>query len=329
MAREVVLLAVLLLGGCDAVGAASAAPAAPYLLTASGRIDARSEARTLVAELDGIIAAVFVERDAAVRAGQPIMRLACADRHAALMVARAEAAAADARARLVAAGPRHEDRDVANARADEARADLRDAHDALARAEALLARGFVSKRRLEELAASETARRARLAAAEADVAIKKAGSRRDERAAADALAAAARAGIAAQAAMVDKCTLRSPIDGVVLQLLKREGEFSAGSSGAPVAVVANLDAIIVRAEIIETDAARAAIGQSVDVWIDGDKRRWSGTITGIAGLMGRRTARSLDPSDRFDRDVREAIIGFSGAQPPAIVGLRVNIGVKA
>ncbi len=46
----------------------------------------------------------------------------------------------------------------------------------------------------------------------------------------------------------------------------------------------------------------------------------------LANVMGRRTARSLDPTDRFDRDTREALIGFEQGSPPPLVGLRVMAG---
>lgn len=317
----------LLVSGCNTADAAPAAAGAPYVLTASGRLDSRSEARTLVAQKDGIIAQVLVQRDEVVVVGQPIVRLSCHDAIAALAVARADAAAAAAQARLVAEGPRHEDVAAASARVDEARANYRDAVDQLGRVEALIDRGFVSKRRVVELQSTVTARKAQLAAVEAEALSKKSGSRPDEHRSAEAVSAAAAASVAMQSAMLEKCTLRSPIDGKVVQVLKREGEFSGASSGAPIAVVADLGAMIVRAEIADRDAVNASVGQSVDVWIDGDHRHWRGAIIGIASLMGRKTARSLDPSDRFDRDVREAIIGFNGAQPPAIIGLRVNIGV--
>lgn len=320
-------LAQVLLAGCSDAGAVAAPAVERYRLTASGRIDSISEARALAAEQDGIIAKVLVARNQPVVVGQPIMRMACDDKRATLAAVRAEALAAEAQARLVAAGPRREDRMAASAHADEVAARLRDAVDQLSRAEALHSQGFVSNRRLEELRAEAAARQAQLAAAEAEAQIKQSGSRPDERLSAEAVAAAATATADAQAANYAKCTLRSPINGIVVQVLKREGEFSAATSGAPVVVVADLSRMIVRAEIADRDASRAAVGQVVEVWIDGDPRRWRGRLTTIANLMGRKTARSLDPSDRFDRDVREAIVGFDGPQPPAIVGLRVNIGV--
>ena len=85
---------------------------------------------------------------------------------------------------------------------------------------------------------------------------------------------------------------------------------------------------IVRAEVGERDLAGIAIGSPVEVWIDGSPRRWKGHVTELAAVMGRRSARSLDPTDRFDRDVREAIIMLDDPGVPAVAGLRVTVGFR-
>ena len=148
-----------------------------------------------------------------------------------------------------------------------------------------------------------------------------------ERAAAAAQAAALRAGVLAAQDAVRRCTLRSPVDGTIVRLNRREGEFSGSSTGTVLMVVADLSRVVVRAEIPDEAAAAVRVGQRVVVWVDGNSARFPGRITELAGQMGRKSARSLDPSDRFDRDVREAIIGFDAGHPPAVIGLRVNVGV--
>ena len=188
------------------------------------------------------------------------------------------------------------------------------------------ASGYVSVRRLTQLRANLAEATAKAGAADAEYAALKAGSRVDERAAARARAEAATASANALDATFKKCTLRSPIDGSVLKVLRREGEFSGASTGTPLVVVGDLSTMIVRTELIDRDAARVAVGQKAEVWLDGDPKRWHGHVIEAASLMGRRTSRSLDPTDRFDRDVREVLVAFDGPAPPALVGLRVNVG---
>lgn len=315
-----------LLAGCSPLSA-SADLAPRYVTTASGRLDARSEARQLAAERDGLIAAVLVHAGDKVVTGQPLLRLNCDETAAQFRAGTARAAADAANARLVADGPRPEAIAEAQARAAQAASQRTNAADLLARAEALRASGFVSPRRLAQLQAEMAQAEAETAATEAALMAMRQGARPDERAAASARAQGTAGDAAALAAALEKCTLRAPVAGQVLKLLRREGEFSGASSGTPLVVVGDLSAMLVRAEIIDRDAAAVRVGQRAEIWIDGGTRRWPGHVIEASGLMGRRTARSLDPSDRFDRDIREVLVAFDGAAPAPIVGLRVNVGL--
>ena len=322
-AASAAMVALLALAGCsrDPVG-----DRPDYVATASGRLDARVEARFLAAERDGRIEALLVRPGAKVAAGQPLLTISCGDVAAQADAARAQARASDADARLSDEGPRREAVEAGAARAAEAATRRADAADELRRAEGMQASGYVSARRLTQLRASLAEATAKASAADAEYAALKAGSRVDERAAARARAEAATASANALDATFKKCSLRSPIDGSVLKVLRREGEFSGASTGTPLVVVGDLSTMIVRTELIDRDAARVAVGQKAEVWLDGDPKRWHGHVIEAASLMGRRTSRSLDPTDRFDRDVREVLVAFDGPAPPALVGLRVNVG---
>lgn len=326
--RCIALLAALAVAGCSAA-IADPTPAEPrYSLTATARLDAASEARFLAAERDAVIARVLVNQGDTVAAGDPLVELACADvrARAAAAIARAGEAAADAR--LVDAGPRKEIIAAAAARVDETQSQLQDAADTLARAELLKTNGFVSARRLKQLANERDSRAATLVKASAELAALANGARPDERAAATAIASASDADARASRAEVAKCVLHAPISGTVLRVLKHAGEFSGASAGAPVLVLADLSNMIAKAEITDRDAWAVKQGMAADVWVDGSAQRWHGRVVALSGQMGRKTARSLDPSDRFDRDTREAWIAFEGRPPPAVVGLRVYVGLR-
>lgn len=327
------LLAVLsaqLLAGCTAaVGTEQPAGAtrSRYAAVAVGRVDSADEARQLVAAVDGVIEHLLVKRGDAVRAGQPLLTVACAPRLAAASASRAGADQAAAAAETVALGSRSETVTAARQTAAGARAARDEAADRLAQARGLLGQGFVSRR---EYAAREHA----LAGAQADLAKAQAqaqlvanGPRISERHAARASARAALADAQGARASAAQCTLTSPINGTVLQILHREGEFSGASQGTPLLVVGDLSQRIVRAEISERDAAKIAVGQVAEIWIEGEGQRWRGRVTSLSSVMGRRSARSLDPTDRFDRDTREALISFDGPSPPSLVGLRVMVGI--
>lgn len=335
--RLFVLPAVLmLLSGCDAASADAQQDPMPikaqrpaYLATSVGRVDSATEARQLVAAADGVIRHIHVARGARVRAGDVLLSVDCTPRDAAASAQVAQADRLQAVAETVLAGPRAEQIEAARQAVAAAEAGYADAADRLAQARSLATRGFVSRR---ELTARENALRTSEAGARAEqsrLELLEAGARPSERREATAAARAAHNEARSASALADQCALRSPIAGQVLQILRREGEFSGASQGAPLIVVGDLSRLIVRAEISERDAAVVRTGQAVDIWIEGSAGRWRGRIASLAQVMGRRSARSLDPTDRFDRDVREAFVEIEGRLPPALVGLRVMVGIKA
>lgn len=318
----------LLLAGCGSAQGADAPVPTPWIATAVGRIDSADESRQLVAAVDGVVAQVYVARGVAVVRGQPLLRIACDPRGAEVVTREADAARAAASADTIDAGARLEE--IAAARADvvAARSVARNQQQRLDQASALIGRGFVSKRELDARTNEHDAAGAALDAAAARLDRLRNGALNSERAERHAEAAMARGAVQTARAMAEQCILKSPIAGRVLQILRREGEFSGASAGTPLIVVGDVSRLIVRAEINERDAALVRPGQAAEVWVEGQPRRWTGHVTTLASVMGRRTARSLDPTDRFDRDVREAIIAFDGAVPPALVGLRVTVGLK-
>lgn len=330
IARTGLCLTILsVLAGCS-IGESEAQTglSSPYAATAVGRVDTAGEARQLVAEADGVITALLVERDQQVKAGQPLLRVGCAPRASESAQARSLARRASAAESLMHEGTRSETILAAEAALQGAEARVVDSEQRYRQAVPLLDRGFMSRREYEARVNALEVSRADRSQAAARLAELRAGPRRQERAMAAADADAAAQSAAAMAALQDQCTLRSPIDGQVLQILRREGEFSGASQGVPLIVVGDVSRLIVRAEINERDVAAARIGGTVDVWLDGSKQRWRGRITEIAGVMGRKSARSLDPTDRFDRDMREAFVTIDGPMPPALVGLRVMVGLR-
>jgi HlyD family secretion protein len=329
MKQRFALPLALALGACTASHSEPAAQQpAPYLATAVGRIDSAGEARQLVAAADGVIERVLVRRGDTVKAGQVLLEVDCAPRAGLANAAMAAAQQSRAEAALVRAGPRRETVSAGSAALAKAEADLRGAEQSLERAKALAARGFVSKRELDARSAERDAARAARDGAAAELAGLSNGSRPQELASAEAAASAAGGQSTAARAALAQCQIRSPIDGQVLQVLRREGEFSGASQGAPLIVVGDLGQRIVRAEVGERDVPMLRIGAPVEVWIDGSPRRYRGRVTEMAAIMGRRSARSLDPTDRFDRDVREAIVVIDDPDLPSVVGLRVTVGFR-
>lgn len=323
MKAPFLFLAATAVAGCSVQSQPAAD--APYAATAVGRVDSADEARRLVAEVDGVIDRVNVVRGQAVTAGQVLLTIACGPRAGEAVVARAAVTEAAAQASTVIQGPRAEEVEAARNQVRAAEAEVREQRQLDAQGRPLLAQGFLSRREAESRANRLAAAEARLAESNARLRLLANGSRRSDIAAARAATRVAEGQARRAQAQLDQCQLRSPVAGRVLAILKREGEASGASAGEPVIIVGGTDRLIVRAEIDERDAAAVREGQRAEIWIAGGQR-WRGRVTELAGVMGRRSARSLDPTDRFDRDVREAFVAIEGPLPPSLVGLRVTVG---
>lgn len=294
-------------------------------VTASGRIDSASEARFLVAERDGVIDSVLVKPGDKVAQGALLLSLSCGAERALAAAAAADSRAMAATRLLIDEGARREERDAAQARLEEAEAQARDAEASLARAEQLEPRGFVSRSQLDSLRARATSTSAAASVARSNLESLANGPRLAERRTGAARQDEAAARAAAASAEVERCRLRAPISGTVARVLRREGEASGASTGTPLVVLADLSRLIVRAEIADRDVPFVTLGSRAIVSVDGHSDRWHARVSQLAQQMGRRSARSLDPTDRFDRDIREALLTFDGAAPPPVVGLRVNV----
>lgn len=323
----ILILATTYLTSCGPSHSTAPLVQSPIIATAEGRVDSANEARHLVAAVDGVINQVFVTRGQQVARGDALLSVDCGNRQQDVTAHLAITDQAAAAARRVRQREKPSEIAAANAQVAAAQSLVLEQEQRLSIAADLKDRGFVSNREFAARSNSRDAARAELAAAQANRAQLNDASRRPEiaetRAAVDV--AAAKVGVAR--ALAGQCILNSPINGTVLQLLRKEGEFSGASQGVPLIIVADLSRLVVRAEINERDAIKVSAGQRAKVWVDGDQTRWPGRVTLISSIMGRRTARSLDPTDRFDRDTREVFIDFDGPQPPALVGLRVTVGL--
>ena len=326
MRNFVPFLTLLALTGCGVTQSSAPKSNAPYVATAVGRIDSEGESRQLAAAADGVIDRLFVERGQAIAAGEKLLGIDCGPRLAEINARAALGQKARAAAITIRSGPRTQELQAADAEINAAESSLREQQQRLSMAEALVDDGFISKRDLAARTNGRDSARAQLDALHQRRSLLAEGARGSEIAEANAAARAAVAETSVASALAEQCTLKSPISGQVLQILRREGEFSGASQGTPLIIVGDVSRLIVRAELSERDAANVRMGQGVTVWVDGKPEKWKGRVSQMASVMGRRSARSLDPTDRFDRDVREVFIAFDNMPPPALIGLRVTVG---
>jgi HlyD family secretion protein len=82
---------------------------------------------------------------------------------------------------------------------------------------------------------------------------------------------------------IEKCKVKSPINGVVLNKFAEQGEFA--TIGKPLVKIANLDTLVLKAYITEVQLPEIKLGQKVYVYIDtknNSLKKFEGIITFIS-----------------------------------------------
>jgi HlyD family secretion protein len=304
--------------------AAAEAPAQP-LVTGPGRVEPASEELRVGAEIEGRLERV-ADEGSHLSKGDVLATLTNTDFRARVDLAQADLAAREAELQRLLAGSRDEERREAAAAVQEAEAALSNARAEAVRYQTLYSEQLTAR---EQLATRETAQKqaeARLQAAREHQAFVDASARREDVQRAEAQVEWARSQLAEARALLDKTTIRAPIDGVVLRRHYRAGE--TVPPGAPIVTMGDVSRLRVRMEMDERDIARVHLGQPVYCISDAyGSRRFSGKIVRLGQMLGRKNINTDDPAERSDTKVLEALIELDpGAR--LTPGLRVDVFVQ-
>lgn len=272
----------------------AAPPSTAYASTVAGigTIEPQSELIAVAAEAPGVIRTVLVRPGDRVTQGQPLFRLDARAAQAAVSVAEADAASAEAAARQ---------NEVA----------LADERQRLSL--------FESIEDTRALSSDEMERR-RFAVRRAEAAV----------AQTRALAQAARAQTRARAVDLERLTVEAPISGRIFRVDVRPGEYApAGLTAQPLIAMGDDSRLHVRAEFDEADAGRLRPGgQAYGVLRGQADRRVPLTFVRIEPQVVEKRALS-GGSERVDTRVVEAIFAFDPAANPAYLGQRMDVFVEA
>jgi len=276
-------------------------------VVAVGLIEASSENISLSAHLPGVVEKVLVTVGQDVRAGEPLVKL---DTRA------LAAQLAERRSDLVT---RQAGVTTANANARTARATLADVQRNLRIAEAVADPRSIS---VEEL----SRRRSAVEIAEANVF------------AADAQIAAAQAGVAAAEAAIGavetelaRSTILAPIDGRILQLRIRPGEFApAGVTAQAWLMLGAVDPLHVRVDVDEHEAWRVKPSAGAVAQVRGNANlstplrfvRFEPYVVPKTSLTGA-------SNERVDTRVMQAIYRIERVDLPLFVGQQMDVFIDA
>jgi HlyD family secretion protein len=247
-----------------AVSVAGAAPAQTPLAT-QGRIESAGGTLRIGTAATGTIEQVLVHEWAHVRAGDLLVTIDCQPIKAEVEARTAQLSVAEAVFDRVWNGHRPAEITVGEAAVGYSKAKADEAQKTLERTLALREGVTVTTARIQEVQRDARISAAQLLEARAKLALLREGSREEEIREAYARWNDAVAELANARARLGQCSVRSPVDGVVADVLATPGQFLSLSVPTTLMHVIADGALLVRAEIDLRDMARVCLDQSTTV----------------------------------------------------------------
>lgn len=296
------------------------------VLAAPGRIEGASEMIEVGAGIDGVLAAVLVKEGQRVKRGQVLALIDCQDIASQAEAARAEVESQrQARLRL-SRGSREEERNEAAAETAAAKALLERAQAHYQRMARLADKGVIARETFDDARGDLEVAQAKLQAALERERLVNAPPRPEDLARADAEIEAAEQRLRTLLARLDKCKIRSPIEGTVLRCYLEAGETVSVLFPRPIVAIMDTSKLRVRTEVDERDLNRIGLGQPAVALVDAfPEEKFTGRVASIGYLMGRKKVRTGDPAEKSDRDVLEVLVDLDEADRRLVVGLRVTV----
>jgi HlyD family secretion protein len=231
---------------------------APYgrQIGASGVIEPRSENISMGAHVPGVVEAVYVNVGDRVTKGDRLFELDVRPVRAELLVKEAMLAASQAQLARLEAMPRAEEIPPSEANVNEAAANVARVADLEQRGRKLLAGKFITA---EDMVGREQNLRMvqhQLQKTKAEHELLLAGAWEQDKAVAKAAVAQAASEVERLRVEIDRHTVKASVDGEILQVNVRPGEYVSLASGKALVVLGNVSLLHVRVDIDEQDIPR-------------------------------------------------------------------------
>ncbi len=223
------------------------------MIAGSGLVEARRENIPIGINIPGVVIDVFVKKGEKVKAGAPLFRTDDRDFKAQLEVRLAELDSARAQLHKLVSAPRPEDIPPARASADEAEARMNDAEAAMARTERLFQRNAIPASDYDKDRYAFLAAKATYAKAKAELERVLAGTWKEDIEVARAAVRLAQSQVESIKISLERLIVRAPMDGEILQLNIRLGQYAAFAWKEPMIVLGDIHRLHVRVNIDEND----------------------------------------------------------------------------
>ena len=268
------------------------APFKTYIAGA-GIIESKNRNVVIGAALPGIVKSLNVKVGDRVKTGAVLFTIDDRDAQANLTMKRA-------------------DLELARAAVDEATASLADVEVLRKLAESVTDRRAISTEELERRRNAVLIAKARLDSAKARV-------------------LQAQSQVEAVETTLERLNVRAPMDGEILQVNIRPGEFAmAGPTSTPMLVMGNLDQLHVRVDIDENDAWRFHPNGKAVAYLRGNRDFSTPlTLAYVEPYVVPKRSLTGDSTERVDMRVLQALYQFDRKKLNAFVGQQVDVFIEA
>jgi HlyD family secretion protein len=305
----------------------------PYAdsLAASGIVESRTENIAMGSETAGVVVEVLVAVGDEVLPGTPLFRLDDRDLRGQLAVS--EAAVAEAKSLLVRleAQPRQEEIPLRVAAVNEAKSMVVRESDALQRTQETFARKVSTEQELIDRREALATAEARLARAQADLELLQAGAWQYDRDVSRALVTKEEAALERTRIDLDRLVVRALVKGRVLQVNVRPGEFVGTPPNQPLVVLGDTERLHVRVDIDEYEIPRFRAGLPATAVPRGDlQRKYPLTFVRVEPFVIPKKSLTGDTTERVDTRVLQVIYeADTDGRPPLFVGQQVEVFIDA
>jgi multidrug resistance efflux pump len=310
-------------------------PCSPFAraVAGTGLVEARTENIGLGSALAGLVQEVYVPSDRAgvrVTAGTPLFRVDDRPLRAERKFVAASLEAARAELAKLEAQPRPEEVPVSAAKVGAARARRALLEDQFERARRLLAGRAIAQEdyRQRQLALEEA--RQQLARAQAAHALLRAGAWKPDKAIARAAVARAQARLEQIDVDLERTVVRAPVDGEVLQVNVRPGEYVAAPAAGPLVVLGDLRQLHVRVEVDGDDVPRFRSSAAARAYVRGDARvEVPLTFVRVEPYLVPKKSLTGEGTERVDTRVLRVIYALPPGTRGVYVGQLLDVFIKA
>jgi HlyD family secretion protein len=304
---------------------AATAPAQNSNFTAPGRVEGAGPTLTIGVAAAGIVDEVLVHEGSGVVAGQTLIKLDCRSVEADVRARDAQLGAAQAVFDRARNGSRPDEIAVGEAVVGYSEARAEEAQKTLDRTEELKEGVTVTTAHILEVQRDARISAAQLEEARARLSLLRAGSREEDIRRAKALRDAAAADLDSSRARLDQCTVRSPVDGTVIDVLANKGQYFSLALPQPLLHLVQDGQLHVRAEIQVHDASRVCNSQIATVVGDAfPNAKIRAHVSSVSPTVTPQSVMTAG-ADVSNKDVLAVTLDIDSSSPKPPIGSAVTV----